>query len=119
MKKYILETIIVILLSMSLASADNSEKPTDQKSTLSITYQNSTAYDAVLEVNGVVCDFCTQAIGKNFKKTKEIKAFSINMKEGLVSIKFANDKELTNKQLIRIINSSGYSVSKICRDYNS
>ena len=119
MKKTILETIIVISLSMSLASADNSEKPTNKKSTLNITYQNSTAYDAVLEVNGIVCDFCTQAIEKNFKKTKEIKDFSIDMKEGLVSIKFTNDKELTNQQLIRIINSSGYSVSKICRDYNS
>ena len=123
MKKYLPEITIGILLSASLAFANhpgkNTEKPTNQTSILDSKHQKSIAYDAAIKVKGLVCDFCAQAISKRFNKAKEIKDFSINMKKGVVSIQFVEDKELTDKQLIKIINQAGYDVSEITRDYNN
>lgn len=123
MKKYIPAITIGILLSTSLAFANhpghNHEKPIDQTSIPDSKHQSPIAYDAAVKVKGVVCDFCAQAISKNFKKAKEIKDFSIDMKKGIVSIQFVKDKELTDKQLITMINKAGYDVSKVTRDYNN
>ena len=123
MKKYLPAITLGILLSASLVFAShpghNTEKSSDQKSILNSKHQNSIAYDAAIKVKGLVCDFCAQALSKKFKKAKEIKDFSINMKKGIVSIQFVEDKELTDKQLITIINQAGYDVSEITRAYNN
>ena len=61
------------------------------------------------KVNGLVCDFCAQALNKVFQKTKQIETVDVNLDESLVIITLKPDGELDDEMIAKLIRNSGYA----------
>ena len=72
----------------------------------------------IINVNvfGLVCDFCAQAIEKVFMKRDEVSGIDVNLSEGLVIISTKKDKDLDDGLLTRLITDAGYNVDRISRN---
>lgn len=73
------------------------------------------AADAVVSVNGLVCDFCAQAIQKSFGRHAEVNAVRVDLSAKLVSIDFKPNATLDDAAIRRIITNAGYTVVSIRR----
>ena len=49
---------------------------------------------AVVNVNGMVCDFCARGIEKTFVKDKAVKKIDVDLERGKVLIAYTKDKEI-------------------------
>lgn len=49
---------------------------------------------ALVNVKGMVCDFCARGISKTFKKDKNVKKVSVDLKNGKVYIAYDDDKKI-------------------------
>lgn len=73
------------------------------------------AADAVISVNGLVCDFCAQAIEKSFRRRTEVNDIRVDLTAKLVSIDFKPNTTLDDATLRRIVTNAGYTVVSIRR----
>ena len=107
---------IILLLYLSNAFADNSgvqNKSSDIEK--SITSGVTTDNIIKIAVNGLVCDFCAQAIEKVFMKKKEVEGIDVNL-EAQVVVLFLKEKTNINNQLISdILEDAGYNIENIDR----
>jgi copper chaperone CopZ len=71
--------------------------------------------DAVVSVNGLVCDFCAQAIEKSFRRQAAVNAVHVDLTAKLVSIDFKPDASLDDAAIRRIVTNAGYTVVSIRR----
>jgi len=49
---------------------------------------------AVINVQGMVCDFCARGIEKTFKKDKNVKKIDVDLSKGKVLIAYNNSQEI-------------------------
>ena len=49
---------------------------------------------AVVNVQGMVCDFCARGIEKTFKKDKNVKKIDVDLSKGKVLIAYNNSQEI-------------------------
>ena len=49
---------------------------------------------AVVNVQGMVCDFCARGIEKTFKKDKNVKKIDVDLSKGKVLIAYNNNKKI-------------------------
>ena len=70
---------------------------------------------AVVNVNGMVCDFCARGLEKVFKSEKAVSKIVVDLDESIVSIRKKPDKILTDTRIKELILKNGYSVEKIRR----
>ena len=49
---------------------------------------------AVVNVNGMVCDFCARGIEKTFVKDKAVKRIDVDLERGKVLIAYSKEKEI-------------------------
>ena len=49
---------------------------------------------AVVNVHGMVCDFCARGIEKTFKKDKNVKKIDVDLSKGKVLIAYNNNQEI-------------------------
>ena len=68
-----------------------------------------------VNVFGLVCDFCAQAIEKVFMKRAEVSGIKVDLAGGLVSIYTKQGAELPDATLTRLIVDAGYNVDSINR----
>ena len=68
-----------------------------------------------VQVNGMVCAFCSQGITKNFKAHPSIQNVNVDMTKKEVSLTLKDDKDITNDEISKLIVDSGVSVDKIVR----
>lgn len=73
------------------------------------------AADAVVEVNGMVCDFCAQAITKSFKRRAEIADIRVDLTAKIVSLAFKPGQTLDDATIRRIVTNAGYTVVALRR----
>ena len=81
-----------------------------------IAYPKSNSLDgkkAIVTVNGMVCDFCARGVAKSLKKDPNVNDFTIDLTKKKVTIIFKQNKQLSNQDLSKILNKSGYSIRKI------
>ncbi|GAM99852.1 hypothetical protein U91I_03507 [alpha proteobacterium U9-1i] len=71
--------------------------------------------DVVVAVNGLVCDFCAQAIDRSFRRRAEVNNVSVDLTAKLVSIDFRPNQNLDDATLRDIITRAGYTVTEIRR----
>jgi Mg2+/Co2+ transporter CorB len=65
--------------------------------------------------NGMVCDFCAQAIEKVFMKRKEVQGINVDLNNQRVVIYLKNDLSIEDTEIIKLFEESGYNVDKIDR----
>ena len=66
-------------------------------------------------VEGMVCDFCAQAIEKVFMKREEVIGITINLEKQNVIIAFKENSNLENSLIRELFLDSGYNVTEIKR----
>ena len=66
-------------------------------------------------IRGMVCSFCAQGIEKNFKSESGVEEIFVNLDKDLVKVVTSKDKVLTDLKITSLIESAGFSVSKIER----
>ena len=78
----------------------------------------SNAQIAVVDVNGMVCDFCARGIEKAFQKDSSIKRIDVDLSKGKVLLAYSNGVEIDfndikKKILVNGQNATGMKVLKI------
>ena len=78
----------------------------------------SNAQIAVVDVNGMVCDFCARGIEKAFQKDSSIKRIDVDLSKGKVLLAYSNEVEIDfgdikKKILANGQNATGMRVLKI------
>jgi copper chaperone CopZ len=73
------------------------------------------AADALVSVNGLVCDFCAQAIEKSFRRHAEVNDVRVDLTAKLVSVDFKPNTNLDDAAIRRIITNAGYTVTNVRR----
>jgi len=66
-------------------------------------------------VNGLVCDFCAQAIQKVFSREAAVASVNVNLGGGVVEIEMKNGQTMDDAAITRLIRNSGYAIVKIER----
>lgn len=71
--------------------------------------------DIKVDVNGMVCAFCSQGITKNFKAHSAVEDVKVDMANKVVSLKIKDNAQITDDEITKLIKDSGVSVGKITR----
>lgn len=70
----------------------------------------------VVDVNGLVCEFCAVTIEKNFKKKPQIvQSVKVDLESKKVTIALQEGKKLSDQEVKEIIVNNGYNVMQINR----
>ena len=75
--------------------------------------------DISIGLNGLVCDFCTLALNKTFKKRDEVRGTYIDLDTKTLSVALADNQTLDNEAVMSLVKKAGYSVTKITRKNGS
>ena len=67
----------------------------------------------LIEVNGLVCDFCAQAIKKVFSKKEEVANVVVDLSAKQISVWFVDGKSLDAEALTKLVKDAGYNVVRI------
>jgi copper chaperone CopZ len=73
------------------------------------------AADVVVSVNGLVCDFCAQAIDRSFRRRAEVNDVRVDLTAKLVSIDFRPNQNLDDDIIRTIVTRAGYTVTDVQR----
>ena len=65
--------------------------------------------------NGMVCDFCAQAIEKVFMNREEVQGINVDLNNQRVVIYLKNDLSIEDTEIINLFEEAGYNVDKIDR----
>jgi len=68
---------------------------------------------AVVDVNGMVCDFCARGIEKTFYKDKDVKKVNVSLENGIVLIAYKNSKNIDIEEIKNIFLSNGQTANKV------
>ena len=68
-----------------------------------------------IQVNGMVCDFCAQAIWKVFEEYEAVENVNIDLDTGIVSVVLKSDRTITDEELDKAVEYSGYELVGITR----
>ena len=90
---------IVLGLFASLAQAEGGDK--------------ACANQVEVKVNGLVCDFCAQALEKVFGRQDAVAGIDVNLNEGRVVVDYKPEQSLDKETLTGLITDSGYNVVEI------
>ena len=66
-------------------------------------------------VEGMVCDFCAQAIERVFMKREEVAGITINLDDQNVIISLKSEKDIENTTIEELFLKAGYNVQTINR----
>ena len=66
-------------------------------------------------VEGMVCDFCAQAIEKVFMKREEVAGITVNLDDQNVIISLKSEKDIENTIIEELFLNAGYNVQTINR----
>jgi len=74
------------------------------------------AHTIVAKVNGLVCDFCAQALKKVFKKEDAVETINVDLDAGEVRVFLKDGQNLSDERLTKLIRKSGYSLVDITHE---
>ena len=70
----------------------------------------------VVDVLGVVCDFCATAMNKIFGKRAEVAAVYVDLDKKTLSLVIGEGEALTDEQIEKLAKKAGYRIAAIRRD---
>lgn len=103
-----MRNILVLAAFASLAipmSAEAQPSPTAARSTSG----------AVVKVNGLVCDFCVQALNRTFRREAAIKDFAVDLDKREIRMSFHAGRSLDDARIRTLVTNAGYQVVGIVR----
>ncbi|QCI79867.1 cation transporter [Hankyongella ginsenosidimutans] len=73
------------------------------------------AETAVVDVLGVVCDFCATALTKNFERRTEVSAARVDLDTKTLTLTFKPGQSMNDAQIGDLVIKSGYKLSAVRR----
>ena len=70
----------------------------------------------VVDVLGVVCDFCATAMNKIFSKRDEVAAIYVDLDKKTLNLVINDGSDLSDKQIEKLAKQAGYRIAAIRRD---
>ncbi|KCZ61559.1 hypothetical protein L53_14495 [Hyphomonas sp. L-53-1-40] len=67
------------------------------------------------KVNGLVCDFCAQAVRKVFKKQDAVESVNVDLDNGEIVLGLKAGATMDDQTIEKLIRKSGYSLVRIDR----
>ena len=96
---------------------DHSDHEMDkEKITLQSTSIDPNGILLTVAVEGMVCDFCAQAIQKVFLKKEEVAGITVDLDNQNVVIALKENKNITDNVIEDLFINAGYNVSEINRE---
>ena len=86
------------------------EMPADTGADPAMSAQTVTA-----KVNGLVCDFCAQAVRKVFKKQEAVEHVKVDLDNGEIVLGLKAGADMDDETIGKLIRKSGYSLVSIDR----
>lgn len=71
--------------------------------------------DISVGLSGLVCDFCSIALNKTFKKRDEVRGTYVDLDTKILSIALSEGADLDNESIMKLVKKAGYSTTKIAR----
>lgn len=71
--------------------------------------------DISVGLSGLVCDFCSLALNKTFKKRDEVSDTYVDLDTKILSVKLAAGADLSNDDILNLVKKAGYTTTKIAR----
>lgn len=71
--------------------------------------------DISVGLSGLVCDFCSIALNKTFKKRKEVTGTYVDLNTKILSVTLQTGATLSDEDVIKLVEKAGYSTTKISR----
>jgi copper chaperone CopZ len=69
----------------------------------------------IVQVNGMVCDFCARALEKNFLKQVEVNNVAIDLTAKTLAIFLKPGAQLEDAEIEQLVKQAGYNVENISR----
>jgi Mg2+/Co2+ transporter CorB len=120
--KILLSLITISIFSLinyiALSHDNNNEAEMQREDVIKATELSSgLKSENIIDVatNGMVCDFCAQAIEKVFMKRKEVQGINVDLNNQRVVIYLKNNLSIEDTEIIKLFEESGYNVDKIDR----
>ena len=66
-------------------------------------------------VNGMVCDFCAQALTKVFMSKEQVQDIDVSLNDKIVRVTLKDGQDMDDETVTELINNSGYDVREITR----
>lgn len=71
--------------------------------------------DVSVGLNGLVCDFCSIALNKTFKKNDKVAATYVDLDTKTLSIVMKDGETLSDEDIVKMVKRAGYSVTVVTR----
>lgn len=105
MTKSVLAALAIALLGVPVASA---EAPGAVKAGVE-------ASQVTAKVNGMVCDFCAQAVTSVFGKEDAVDTVDVDLDSGEIRIGLKVGLDITDQRVEELVTKSGYDLVEIVR----
>ena len=112
--RILLFTLIVTFIFKTEAFANHTDimESQIQKTVSGIEHADHTI---VMNINGLVCDFCARTLEKIFSKRGEVTGIDVNLDNKMVTIGLKKDADSDDATLTKLITDAGYNIVKINR----
>jgi copper chaperone CopZ len=70
---------------------------------------------AVVKVNGLICDFCVQALNKSFRKQAAVRDIAVDLDAKEIRLAFKPGASLDDATIGRLVKDAGYNLVSIMR----
>ena len=100
---------------MDHASMDHSAHEGMEVAAEADTDPATSAQTVIAKVNGLVCDFCAQAVRKVFKKQDAVESVKVDLDNGQIILGLKEGASMDDETIGKLIRKSGYSLVSIDR----
>lgn len=100
--------IVAAMLALSPATSFAKDKKMDGPEVVEIA-------DISVGLSGLVCDFCSIALNKTFRKKDEVRGTYVDLDTKTLSVALTEGADLSNDMVITLVKKAGYSTTKITR----
>ena len=69
--------------------------------------------DITIGLKGLVCDFCTLALNKTFKRHKAVASTYVDLDAKILSVELNEGQTLGDEDIIKMVKNAGYMVTNI------
>jgi copper chaperone CopZ len=99
--KYLVLLVSLTLAPLTHAFAEESAAPANRQ--------------VLVNVNGMVCDFCAQGLKKLFGEKEEVENIEVDLDAKIVTLELKEGQNLSDELISKIIQDNGLSVEGINR----
>jgi len=106
--KHLTSLLFAIMLAMVPATSFAKDKKMSGPEVVEIA-------DISVGLSGLVCDFCSIALNKTFKKRDEVRGTYVDLDTKIMSVALTKGSNLANEEIVDLVKKAGYSTTKITR----